>query len=324
MYSEQGHNNKILCTLCPNGCSIPEEGYGVCGIRTNKRGYLSLPYFGVLSGFSLDPIEKKPLYHYYPGYPIFSVGFYGCSLKCPFCQNYHISQNYGPPRDSTSPEETVSFALKYNSFGIAYTYSEPLIHFEFLMETATLARKKGLKNILVTNGYINEKPALELLPLIDAANVDLKSFNPDFYKKELKGKIEPVKRFIELSSKSIHLEVTTLIIPGKNDSDKEILGIAEFLAFLDREIPLHLSCYYPVFKYTLPPTPPGRVFSLAEIARKHLAYVYPGNVGVEEVNTYCPSCGNLLIKRTGYKISLSGLESGLCKKCSRPVKVVGA
>ena len=318
-----GQNGKLRCTLCPHGCTIVEGKYGICGVRRCENGKLSLPYYGLLSGTGLDPIEKKPLYHYYPGRQILSVGFFGCNFSCPFCQNYSISQRVVDDGTRTQPEELVDLAIRNKSFGIAYTYSEPLIHFEYVLATAKLAREKGLRNVLVTNGYINTAPAEKLLEYIDAANVDLKSFQNEFYSREIKGSLSPVLDFIALASKSIAIEATTLVIPGKNDSDEEIIKIADFLAELNPDIPLHLSCYYPTYKYDIEATSSRVVHHLVEVAGERLNYVYAGNVYSSETNTFCPSCGSLLIQRRGYVVSVRGLADGVCDNCGENIPIAG-
>lgn len=276
---------KLRCGVCPHNCLIEQDRYGYCGVRKNTGGGIVDTGYGVLSGLAMDPIEKKPLYHFHPGEYILSAGFYGCSFRCPFCQNHSISQRDPAGRDfalnrrkPTAPEELAAAAGENGSFGIAYTYSEPLIHFEYVLETSRLAREAGLKNVLITNGYVNPGPAEELLPWIDAANVDLKSFSPEFYRKELKGDLETVKNFILRAHGRIHLEITTLVIPGKNDSPEEIRALCGFIAGLDRKIPLHLSAYHPAFHYTVPPTRRDALFRLVDIAREQLDFVYPGNV----------------------------------------------
>jgi pyruvate formate lyase activating enzyme len=321
-FCEKKDDKKIQCFLCPHHCLITPGKYGICRVRFNHDGELQLPFYGMLSAQSSDPIEKKPLYHYYPGQSIFSVGFWGCSFKCPFCQNYRISQNTFA-HDYVSPGQVIERAGENGSFGIAYTYSEPLIHMEYVLDCAKIARQNGLKNVLVSNGFVNEAPGNELLDLFDAANIDLKSFNSDFYKKEIGGKLDEVKRFIICAAKKIHVEVTTLVIPGKNSDESEIEGIAQFLASIDPDIPLHLSCYYPIYKYTIPSTPPELVEKLARAAKKHLNYVYVGNVGLKETNTMCSECGNILIQRTGYNIRITGIKNGSCLKCHTHIPVIG-
>ncbi|MEW5814536.1 MAG: AmmeMemoRadiSam system radical SAM enzyme [Spirochaetota bacterium] len=315
--------NFIKCNLCPNTCVIAESKSGRCGVRKNVNGFLTLPFYSKISAIALDPIEKKPLYHFYPGTQILSVGFVGCSLHCPFCQNYHISQSTTARCDDISPEELVKIASDQKSFAIAYTYSEPAIHYEYILETSQLAKKKGLKNVLVSNGYLNPEPAEELLEVTDAANIDLKSFNEDFYSKELGGKLHSVLNFLDLAAKKTALEVTTLVIPGKNDSTEEIKKIAEYIAGLGKNIPLHLSCYYPTYKYTIPATTTKTVQHLAEVAKKYLNFVYLGNVGGIETNTYCTECDNLLIKRSGYFIKTSGIRNGGCSRCGTAIPIQG-
>ena len=312
--------NILKCSLCPNHCSIPEGERGICNVRENRKGELFLPFYGVLSAVADDPIEKKPLYHFYPGSRILSVGFYGCSFHCPFCQNYHISQSTpSTAKKYTSPEELVDYALKNHAFGIAYTYSEPTVHFEWMLETAQLARRQGMKNVLVSNGYLNPAPAEELLQVIDAANIDLKSIRSEFYREVVGGKLEPVLAFLHKASEKIHLEITTLVIPGQTDSHEEIDQISSFIASLDPDIPLHLSCYYPTYKYNIPPTNPDKVFFLAKRAQEYLNYVYPGNVGLAEVDTHCPECNAILIRRRGYLVEKPGIRDGRCSRCGHGI-----
>jgi pyruvate formate lyase activating enzyme len=306
-YYQKKEQGKVQCQLCPHNCLIAEGKTGICQVRLNRQGELTLPFYGKLSALAIDPIEKKPLYHFYPGRSILSLGFWGCSFRCPFCQNYQISQVARSSGATYSPEQVVQTALEQNSVGIAYTYSEPLVHLEYVLDMARLAREKGLKNVLVSNGYINPEPATELLTLMDAANIDLKAFNEEFYHKEIGGKLGDVKRFLEQAAACIHLEVTTLVIPTKNDAEAEIEALARFLASLNPAIPYHLSCYYPTYQYTIQPTEPEQLDKLAQLAARHLTYVYQGNVGFKETNTYCPVCHTLLIKRTGYRVTVEGL-----------------
>ncbi len=321
---DKGIDGKVICSLCPNACVIAEGKHGVCRVRFNRGGTLDIPFYGKLSSISVDPIEKKPLFHYHPGSRILSVGFVGCSFRCKFCQNYHISQSTDIETRYVEPEELVRLAAGENSFGIAYTYSEPLVHIEYVMETARIARNNGIKNVLVSNGYIRQKPAEELLPLIDAANIDLKADSPEFYGTETAGKLDEVKRFISQAAGRIHLEVTTLVIPGKNDDPGQIEGIARFLQSLDPSIPFHLSRYYPQYQYKVPPTPVSTITKLMEVARRHLPYVYAGNVGQEETNTVCAGCGNLLIRRIGYTTRIEGIAASACNKCGKPVPIIVA
>jgi len=320
-YFKKLDRQRVRCTLCPNNCIIAPGKYGSCLVRRNLQGELTLPYYGAVSSLAIDPIEKKPLYHFYPGEKILSVGFLGCNLHCPFCQNYQISQSTDIPFSKLTPTELVGNALKQGSFAIAYTYSEPLIHFEYVLEAAQQAHEKGLKNVLVSNGYLNQEPASELLEYLDAANIDLKSFNPDFYRREIGGKLSEVKRFITQAAAATALEVTTLIIPGKNDTPEEIAEIAAFLATIDRNIPYHLSAYYPQHHYHIPPTPISTLTAASETAAKHLNYVYLGNVGSSEINTLCPECRSLLIRRRGYSVQIKGIKEHRCSNCGNRVPI---
>ena len=287
---------------------------------------MTLPFYGRISSLGLDPIEKKPLYHYHPGAAILSVGFVGCSLHCPFCQNHRISQGTDAPTEELSPASLVATARREGSFGIAYTYSEPLIHLEYVLDCARAAREAGLKNVLVTNGYIEPGPLEEALPLIDAANVDLKSRQDVFYRKELGGALDPVLSFIRAAAGRMALEVTTLVIPGRNDTSEEIEEAAAFLADLDPEIPYHLSAYTPRYRYTAPPTPPGARVELAAVARRRLRHVYVGNVagaGAEGTDTRCPDCRAVWITRRGYATAVVGLRGSKCAGCGRESAIRG-
>ncbi len=314
------NDNEIICHLCPYNCKIQNNHHGICSVRENRNNELFLPLYGVLSAINVDPIEKKPLYHFYPGSNILSVGFYGCNFHCQFCQNYNISQETKSSKNqqSTSPKELVELAYKKELNSIAYTYSEPIIHYEYIMECAELAHSYGIKNVLVTNGYLNPLPAQDLLTVMDGVNVDLKSFSNTFYQK-IGGHPEPVKKFIRIASKLTHLEVTTLIIPGENDSEQEIMNIAVFLSNLDKNIPLHLSCYYPAYNYKIPSTSIQSVLSLVKIAEELLNFVYPGNIGLKEIKTFCTKCGNTLVSRKGYSVSTKSIKNGRCSQCNSEI-----
>jgi pyruvate formate lyase activating enzyme len=320
---ERRPDGSVTCLLCPHACLIRPDGRGVCGVRTNRGGEISLPYYGRVSALAVDPIEKKPLYHFHPGSRILSAGFVGCNLRCRFCQNWRISQSTDAETRFMSPAELVAAAQAERSFAIAYTYSEPLVHLEYVLEAAGLARAAGLKNVLVTNGYVNEEPARAAIDAVDAANVDLKAYTEGFYKVETGGSLEEVKRFIRLAAGRIHLEVTTLVIPSKNDSVEQIEGIARFLEAIDPGIPLHLSAYHPDYRYDIPPTPPATVRALAEVARRRLRHVYTGNLGTEPSDTLCAGCGAVLVRRRGYAVSLIGVREGVCASCGRPAPIIG-
>jgi pyruvate formate lyase activating enzyme len=322
LWFEQRDDGRIACLLCPHACVIADGRHGICKVRLNHGGAMEIPFYGMISSMAVDPIEKKPLYHYHPGARIFSVGFVGCSLRCGFCQNWQISQCTDARTRFVSPRSLVEAAQEAGSFGIAYTYSEPLIHAEYLLDAASLARAAGLKNVLVSNGLINPGPADEVLALMDAANIDLKSFSADVYRKELGGSLEDVKRFLSQAAARIHLEVTTLVVPGMNDTAVEIEEIATFIASLGADIPFHLSAYFPQYRYDTAPTQPESVRGLAEAARTHLHYVYCGNIGPEESTTACRACGSVLVRRVGYSVQAGGLRAGACAKCGAPSPIV--
>jgi pyruvate formate lyase activating enzyme len=324
LYYEKKDDRRVGCRLCPHNCTIGEGKSGVCGVRMNKGGTLFATTYGEASSVAMDPIEKKPLYHFHPGSSILSVGTVGCSFRCGFCQNYHISQNPSHPTQHYEPEDVVRTAREYGSVGIAYTYSEPLIWYEWVIDSCRLGRKKGLKNVFVTNGYINEKPLKELLPFTDAFNIDLKSFNDEFYRKNTGGRLKPVLDTIEKISKrdEIELEVTTLVIPGYNDSEEEMERLTEWLSSLSPDIPYHLSAYYPMYKFSSPPTPIETLQRLKKIAKKRLRYVYLGNVGGES-NSICANCGAVLVQRLGYRIKVENYKDGRCTSCGNPVPIRG-
>jgi pyruvate formate lyase activating enzyme len=279
LYYEKLNSNKVQCRLCPYNCVIQESKRGSCGVRVNRAGILYSEIYGKATAISLDPIEKKPLYRYHPGEYILSLGTKGCNFHCDFCQNWHISQELDPPAKDMTPEEAVAKTKELGSFGIAYTYNEPFIWYEFVLDTARLAQNNGLKNVLVTNGYVNMGPLEEMLPLIDAMNIDIKSFNDDFYKKICKGRLEPVLQVIKRSARSCHVELTNLIIPTLNDSEEEIKKMVDWICDnTGPETPLHFSRYFPCYKMDLPPTPVETLKMAERIAKRRLKHVYLGNM----------------------------------------------
>ena len=273
---------RVECEICPHHCRIEEDHIGLCKARKNQNGSIISDNYGRMTALALDPIEKKPLKHLYPGSRILSVGSYGCNLNCPFCQNCDISMvgSDGIETQQVTAEELVGKAealRNMGNIGIAYTYNEPLIGFEFVRDCAAKAKEQGLKNVVVTNGYICVEPLMELLPLIDAFNIDLKGFTEEFYHK-LWGDLATVKNTIRLASQKCHVEVTTLIIPGENDSEEEMEQLSAWLADLSPEIPLHISRFFPRYlMQDAKATPVSKVYRLAEIARRQLRYVYEGN-----------------------------------------------
>jgi pyruvate formate lyase activating enzyme len=305
----------VICGLCPRHCLIPPGGAGSCGVRINRQGRGELPFYGCVTALAEDPIEKKPLYHFRPGSTILSVGFAGCNLHCPFCQNWHISQTTETGGRFIPPEELIRRA----SSSIAYTYSEPLVHVEYLLECMKEARKAGLVNVLVTNGCIEAGPAEELLSLTDAANIDLKCFSAKTYREVLGGDLDRVLGFIRLAADmGVHVELTTLVVPGLNERREELDECAAFIAALTGKradgsaggaIPWHLSAYHPDWRWTAPPTPPELLLEAARRARKKLPYVYTGNLPGECNDSACPHCGAVLVRRRGFRTVCEKLAS---------------
>jgi len=321
-----GKNEKIICCLCPNNCEIKSGGFGICGVRGNKSGKGIIPFYGFISALAVDPIEKKPLYHFKPGTKILSLGFVGCNFRCPFCQNWHISQSTDTAGKWMNCGEIISAALRQNTPSISYTYSEPLIHIEYLLDCMMLARRHGIANVLVTNGCVNYNAAVKFFKYADAVNVDLKSFSAETYKKCLGGDLQTVLAFIELANKmNVHIEITTLVVPDLNDSNKELSAIADYIASVNKDIPWHLSAYHPDYRWNAPPTDPQILIHTANEARKKLPFVYPGNVAVDN-DTLCTICGAVLIKRHGYKIDTSGLSPDnrcfTCASCGKTQLIV--
>jgi len=272
---------KAECTICPHKCSLEPDQTGLCGARKNTGEKVTCENYAKATSIALDAIEKKPLRLFHPGSNILSAGSYGCNLRCPFCQNHRISMPEGHPDVFDLPPETLvkkAVSLKdLNNIGIAYTYNEPLIGYEYVFDCAKLAREEGLKNVLVTNGYINEEPLVELLPYIDAMNIDLKGFREEIYTK-LGGDLETVERTITTSAKKTHVEVTVLIIPGENESPGEMMALSQWLSKIDNELPLHISRFFPRYQYEhVAATPVDTIDNLVGIAKKYLRYVFAGN-----------------------------------------------
>jgi pyruvate formate lyase activating enzyme len=289
---------------------------GLCRVRYNRKGQGETPFYGFVTSLGLDPIEKKPLYHFRPGSSILSAGFAGCNLACPFCQNHHISQRTDAPGQYIPPKELIK-ACQKDCSQIAYTYSEPLIHIEYLLDCMTEARKQGIANVLVSSGCVNSKASEEVLALTDAANIDLKCFSPETYSKILGGDLEAVLNFIRTAcNMGVHVELTTLVVPGLNDSEQELEACVDFIAGLRNArdlipdkplVPWHLSAYHPDWKWKAPPTPPEFLAQYAAKAAQRLAFVYTGNIPGETNNSVCPYCGKILVSRRAYKVNTPGL-----------------
>jgi pyruvate formate lyase activating enzyme len=322
--------NKVSCFLCSHHCLISEGKFGICNVRENKNGILYTHAYGDLIAQHIDPIEKKPLYHFSPGSRSFSIAAIGCNFQCGFCQNWQISQakeaeGLGLRPEEVKPEEAVKQAKRSASTSISYTYTEPTIFFEYAFEIGQLAKKEGLWNVFVTNGYMTEEMIQMIHPNLDAANIDLKSFSDDYYRRICKGRLGPVLKSIERMKKlNIWIEVTTLVLPGQNDSEEELKRIADFLYGVDPSIPWHLSRFYPQYKMEDLESTPGNALKMAhEIGKEAgLRYVYLGNVG-QGNNTYCHQCDSLLIERSGYSILQYHIKEGRCSHCQTLIDGVG-
>jgi len=329
-YFEKIDNEKIKCLLCRHHCILKENQIGICGINMNKNGELKNLVYGHPASINIDPIEKKPLFHFLPGSAILSFGTVGCNFKCPFCQNWQLSQNHNVDTSIyVSPEKMVDLAIEYKCNSIAYTYNEPSVFYPYARDVGILAKEKGLKNVFVTDGYESVYEIEDMKNWVDACNVDLKSFNKEYYKKVLKANLDYVLDTIKrLKEVGIWQEITTLIVPGDNDSEKELTQIAEFIASVGVEIPWHISRFHPDYKETSkPPTPMETMIKAYEIGKKAgLKYVYLGNVAMPVI-TYCPKCKEKLIVRSIYKVEKNILnidENGKahCPKCGEIIEGV--
>lgn len=266
----------IRCRLCPHQCLLDSGKTGICRVRRfDDEGLVSLNY-GKISAIQLDPVEKKPLARFMPGTYTYSIGSYGCNLRCPYCQNYHIAMEY-PATRTLSPEQVVDQALASGAPSISYTYNEPIVFYEFVCHTAALAKEKGLSNILVTNGFICQEPLKEILPLIDAMNIDLKAFSDETYRKICGGRLNPVLETIRTAHEMCHVEITTLLVTNMHTL-QELDNLIHWIAVLSEEIPLHISRYFPSYHYDEPPTPVSFVKDVYHMASKSLKYVYMGNI----------------------------------------------
>jgi pyruvate formate lyase activating enzyme len=322
-------DRKVRCSLCNHRCLIQKGKKGLCGVRENSDGTLvSLVYEKIIARH-VDPIEKKPLFHFLPGSRSYSIATAGCNFRCTFCQNAVISQmpvDHGQIHgDAMAPEAIVSEALAACSATIAYTYTEPTVYFELALDTARIAARNGLRNVFVSNGYMTEECLREIQPVLHAANVDLKGFTERFYRDRCGARLDPVLRTLERMVKAgVWLEVTTLLIPGLNDAADELRGIARFLVGLDPGIPWHISRFHPTYRLvSIGPTPPSSLRKAREIGLEEgLRYVYTGNVpGDDGEKTFCHSCGALLIDRYGFTVKKNAVQGGTCDECG--VKVPG-
>ena len=330
LYYNKLKEKKVHCQLCPNYCTITPGNYGKCKARKNIDGKLYSMIYAKPVSVAVDPIEKKPFFHFLPGTDAYSIGTTGCNLHCQFCQNWTISQAFPEdvPGIHIPPEEVVENAIRENCKSIAYTYTEPTIFYEYVYDTARLARKKKLKNIMVTNGFINPEPAKQLYKYIDAANVDLKGFTEEHYKNICFARLKPVLETLNLLHKmGVWLEITNLMIPGLNDDMKKVKEMCEWIKKnLGVNYPLHFSRFYPCYKMMDRPVTPIETLKKAhEVAKKvGLKYVYVGNVPEEEYNhTYCPKCNESIIKRSSFfQIKEDKLKNGKCPKCKTKIEGV--
>lgn len=323
-------DKKVSCFLCSHHCLISDGDFGICQVRQNKGGTLYTYAYGEVIAAHIDPIEKKPIFHILPGTRSFSVAASGCNFRCGFCQNWQISQvkearNLGLKSQPMAPQDIVKYALESKCASISYTYTEPTIFFEYAQDTAKIAREKGLYNIFVTNGYMT-KEAIEMIsPYLDGANVDLKFFDDEKYLKTCGARLKPVLDSIALMRRlKIWVEVTTLLVPGENDSAGELKGIASFLAGVGKEIPWHISRFHPDYKMLDKKATPLEVLQKAYAIGKEagLRYVYIGNV-LEEETTYCYNCGEGLISRLGFEVVKNALKKGKCPKCDTALPGAG-
>jgi pyruvate formate lyase activating enzyme len=325
----EASGDALRCVLCPHNCIIKKGGAGICGARENRDGVLVSGAWGEITSIAQDPVEKKPLYHFYPGSFVLSVGFKGCNLKCPYCQNWSISQNFEGKASFVEPRELVRAALEKSSPSIAYTYSEPLIWAEYTLLAGEAAKKSGIKNIFVTNGFVNPKPLKDILGVADAMNIDLKTFDKNTFAKIHKGKLKDVIKTIEsVYASGCHLEITTLIVTGVNDTIEEMRGIIDFIKGIDKSLPWHISRYFPAWRYNAPPTDFDFISRVYEEASQSLKFVYCGNTRGRDIgnDTLCPDCGALLVRRSGFvseiKFLTASPSGAVCAKCGAGVNIV--
>jgi pyruvate formate lyase activating enzyme len=325
-YQEKLTDNVVSCHLCPHNCIIHDGKYGICQTRINYKGELYSIAYGNPCSVSIDPIEKKPLFHFFPGTKIYSLATAGCNFRCLNCQNWQISQTRPKSHGHYEllPEEAVQDAISQETESIAFTYTEPTVFYEYLYDTAKAAHEKGLKTVIVSNGFINEKPLLDLCPSLDAANIDLKCFDDLVYHKLTGGRLQPVLDTLKtLKDNGVWLEITNLLVPGYSDSPDMILAMCDWLVENGFEdTPLHFSRFFPTYKLSqLPPTAENGLINAKEIAeKKGMKYVYIGNIpSLNGENTYCPTCKQMLAERNGYVVIRNLIHDGLCSLCGEHV-----
>ena len=339
LFRQAQKDKAVVCTACKHYCQIADGGTGLCGVRQNVDGSLFLLVYGKASAVNVDPVEKKPLFHFMPGTRIFSLGTIGCNFGCSFCQNYDVSQvardlrvqlikekrkelmgvEVGKYGYELPPGEIVDICMKNNIKSIAYTYNEPVIFFEYIYDTAKLAKARGIKTVFVSNGYESCEALDKIRPYIDAMNIDLKAFTEEFYARVCKAKLEPVKETIKHARElGIWVEITTLVIPGKNDTSEELTRLAQFLASVDKDMPWHITAFHPDFQMKdTPATTQSTLIRGYDIGKKvGLRFVYVGNVHDEQrESSYCPGCNALLIRRDWYNVKIENFSLGVCQGC---------
>ncbi len=322
-YSRYKDEKSITCLLCKHYCTLKEGKSGICGVNYNIDSQLVNKTYAHPSAINIDPIEKKPLYHFLPASQSLSIGTVGCNFRCPFCQNYNISQTSDVNESITyTPEDIVALALKYQTQSISYTYNEPTIWYPYAKDIGILAKEKGIKNVFVSSGFESKEVLNDMQSWLDAANIDLKSFSHEYYKKVLKTDLEGVLESLKAFAKSsIWLEVTTLLIPGINNSQEEVAQMAEFISQeLGTEVPWHLSAFHPDYKMRdTPHTSLESMLQAKEIAKSYgLKYVYLGNIQTD-TSTYCPKCNHELIDRRGFHAKITGMHNGVCIQCKEKI-----
>ncbi|MBW2970774.1 AmmeMemoRadiSam system radical SAM enzyme [Candidatus Woesearchaeota archaeon] len=330
MFYTKLSESTVKCHLCPHYCEIEINASGKCGVRANKEGVLYSTVYGNPCSVAVDPIEKKPLFHFMPGSRSLSIATVGCNFSCDFCQNWQISQspksNNKIIGEKLNPDEVVEIALQENCKSISYTYTEPTIFYEYAYDISEIAQKKGLKNVFVTNGYISKPAIVKICKYLDAANIDMKGFSEEFYEQRCGAKLQPVLDAIRCYyDKGVWIEITTLIVPGHNDSEEMLKKIAEFIVSIDTRIPWHVSRFHPDYKMIdVRPTDVAVLHKAVEIGKKAgLKYVYCGNLyGNDYESTYCPKCGKKVIERRGYSILKQELNNKLCSFCNEKIDLV--
>ncbi len=322
MFWERMDGGRVKCRLCAHGCVIPDGGRGICRVRENKGGVLHTLIYGLASSAAIDPIEKKPFFHFKPGTYALSMGTVGCNFRCVHCQNWEISQadpSTFPYLRRYDPADVLKMARGHGLPTVSWTYNEPTVWYEFTLECSKILKKRGIASVYVTNGYIAEDALKEHAPYLDGMNIDVKAFRDEFYRKIVGARLQPVLETVERAHElGIHVELTYLIIPTLNDSDEEIRDFVRWVCDISPEIPVHLSRFHPDYKLTdIPPTPTKRMLRAYEIAKEEgLKYVYLGNFWDPKYeSTYCPSCGAMVIERHGYIVRIKGLRGDRCAKC---------